>query len=125
MPHKHEEEGFDEEEEVDYFAEKEETQDASILPLVTFGLLTDVQYADVEDGWSYDKKRQRFYRNSLNLVKEAVRNWKEHEINFNTKFKFIIQLGDIIDAKSKSINDAESAMQRVINELNKLFKKMS
>lgn len=101
--------------------ELEEHQDLSIKPLVSFGVLTDIQYADVEDGKSYDGKRNRYYRNSLNLVKEAVSNWKSYEISNQTKLKFIIQLGDFVDAKAKAINDSIPSMHRIIRELNNLF----
>jgi manganese-dependent ADP-ribose/CDP-alcohol diphosphatase len=101
--------------------EFEEHQDLSIKPLATFGVLTDIQYADVEDGKSFDGKRNRYYRNSLNLVKEAVANWKNYEKLNQTKLKCIIQLGDLIDGKAKAINDSIPSMQRVMQELNKLF----
>ena len=53
MPHKNEHDEINEEKDNDQF---EETQDLSIRPICTFGLLTDVQYADVDDGKSYDQK---------------------------------------------------------------------
>lgn len=94
--------------------EKEEVENPNIKPLVTFGILTDVQYADVDDGMSYDKKRHRYYRNSLNLVKEAVRNWKQHELDNSTKFKFLIQLGDIIDLQATVNNNSAITLSTVI-----------
>jgi hypothetical protein len=56
-------------------------------PVVTFGLLTDIQYADVEDGTNY--VNTRYYRNSLNLIRDATEEWKRMP-----NFKFIIQLGE-------------------------------
>lgn len=90
-------------------------------PLVSFGLITDIQYADVDNGSSYDKKYTRYYRNSLNLVNEAVKHWRAHEHKYNQKMKFLLQLGDLIDGKCKSINESLPAMHRVLDELNKLF----
>ena len=110
MPHKN---GHDLEE--DQEQEKEERQE-SREPNTVFCLLTDVQYANVDDGTSYDKSRARYYRNSLNLVKEAVKNWKNIP-----NAKFLIQLGDLIDGKSKNINDSMPAMNLVLSELNRLF----
>ncbi|CAF0890193.1 unnamed protein product [Brachionus calyciflorus] len=101
--------------------DKEERQDLSVLPIAIFGIITDIQYADVEDGVSYDGKRVRYYRNSLNLAREAVDNWKKIESTFNTNLRFILQLGDIIDAKSMGINDSDEAVKRVTKELNRLF----
>jgi manganese-dependent ADP-ribose/CDP-alcohol diphosphatase len=100
---------------------REETQNLAIKPLVTFGILTDVQYADIDDGMSYDKTRKRYYRNSLNLVKEAIANWKQHETENQCKIKFILQLGDIIDLQAKLKNETDISLDRVITELNRLF----
>lgn len=105
--------------------ESEEMQDLSIKPNVVFGLLTDVQYADVEDGFSYDKLRKRYYRNSLNLVKEAITNWKRFKTENNCDIKFIIQLGDLVDGKSKLSNDSINCMDKCLNELNRLFEDTS
>jgi len=80
------------------------------------GLLTDIQYADVDDGKSYDQKRHRYYRNSLNLVKEAITNWKT-----NYDIKFLIQLGDLIDGKAKPINESMKSLETVISEMKNLF----
>ena len=110
MPHKN---GNNSEE--DREQDKEERQELR-QPNVTFCLLTDIQYADVEDGTSYDKLRARYYRNSLNLVKEAIKNWKQIP-----NIKFLIQLGDLVDGKCKHINDSKPAMHKVLNELNRLF----
>ena len=93
---------------------KEEIQNTGIKPLVTFGILTDVQYVDVEDGMSYDKTRHRYYRNSLKLVKEAILNWKKHEIENECKFKFLIQLGDLIDLKAKEKGESDKSLNLVI-----------
>lgn len=115
MPHLKEDTVFTESE------DSEEKQDLSILPITIFGIITDIQYADVDNGISYDGKRVRYYRNSLNLVREAVDNWKKTESIFKKNLKFIIQLGDMIDAKSLDINDSRPAVERVTKELNKLF----
>ena len=100
---------------------REETQNSAIKPLVTFAILTDIQYADIDDGMSYDETRKRYYRNSLNLVREAISNWKQHEIDNQCKFKFLLQLGDIIDLQAKLRNETDTSLDRVMTELNKLF----
>ena len=69
--------------------EKNEEPQIIQEPCVTFGILTDIQYADIEDGINYVNRR--YYRNSLNLVKDAIAKWTEA-----SNFKFIIQLGDFI-----------------------------
>ena len=85
-----------------------------------FGLITDIQYADCENGESWDKIRTRFYRNSLNLIDNAIAYWKDYESK-NQKLSFVIQLGDIIDAKAKrtTLGSVES-MERVLNKFNQL-----
>ena len=119
MPHKNELNECDEENGVEL--DIEEQQNLEIKPSITFGVLTDIQYADVEDGTSYDKKRIRYYRNSLNLVKEAIKNWKKYEQDSKQNLKFVIQLGDLIDGKCKSVNESLPSMQRVLTELNSIF----
>ena len=42
--------------------------------LCAFGVIADVQYADIADGTSYCGTRVRRYRRSLEILKEAVRN---------------------------------------------------
>ena len=99
----------------------EETQDQTIKPLASFGLLTDIQYADCDDGMSFDKARHRYYRNSLKLVRQAVEHWKKYEEESKQKLKFVIQLGDLIDGKSIPLPGSSlGAMNTVLSELNKL-----
>ncbi|KAK3259762.1 hypothetical protein CYMTET_31255 [Cymbomonas tetramitiformis] len=59
-------------------------------PLFTFGVIADIQYADIDDGASFSGT-PRFYRNSLNVLAEAVGAWRKRDVDF------AIQLGDIID----------------------------
>ena len=68
-------------------------------PLVTFGILADVQYANVDDLEQYG--RIRYYRNSLNLLRSAISDWKSFKRTTN-EIKFVLDLGDLVDAvKSK------------------------
>jgi manganese-dependent ADP-ribose/CDP-alcohol diphosphatase len=59
-------------------------------PLIAFGILADVQYADVDDCLVYG--RMRYYRSSLDLFKNAIDDLKR-----NPNVKFILQLGDLVD----------------------------
>jgi hypothetical protein len=85
-------------------------------PLVTFGIFADVQYANVDDLEQYG--RIRYYRNSLNLLKSAIKDWKQLKHTPN-EIKFVLDLGDLVDAiKSKTyINDLEF----ILNEIDDLF----
>ena len=89
-------------------------------PICTFGLITDIQYADSDNALNYRKDKMRYYRNSLNLVREAVKTWHEN-LNEN-KFKFVIQLGDIIDGKAEPYH--EKAVSAVLDELKSDFKNL-
>lgn len=67
-------------------------------PLVVFGVLTDVQYADCDNlPASYDATKLRFYRGSLNQVDVAFNYWRAYP----KKVQFVLQLGDIIDGRSR------------------------
>ncbi|MCD2425109.1 metallophosphoesterase [Niabella pedocola] len=57
----------------------------SAAPLVRFGLIADIQYAN------FDTRGTRFYRNSLKKLEESVREFNK------AKVPFIINLGDITD----------------------------
>jgi manganese-dependent ADP-ribose/CDP-alcohol diphosphatase len=86
-------------------------------PIVSFGLISDVQYADHGNSLNYRKDRIRYYRNSINLVKEAVSVWHKNIIEDN--FKFIIQLGDLIDGKCA--NYKTNALNLLLKELKSDF----
>jgi manganese-dependent ADP-ribose/CDP-alcohol diphosphatase len=95
-----------------------EENDNTQLPLVSFGLITDIQYADVDDGTSYDGLKQRRYRNSLNLLKEAIKNWSIDRERDN--LRFLIQLGDIIDAKAHKNNHRDEALAKILGEFSQI-----
>lgn len=62
-------------------------------PLVTFGVLADVQYADHDDKPArYDPSMMRYYRNALNQVRRAYDHWSRVP-----GLGFVLQLGDLID----------------------------
>ena len=71
----------------------EEDQNAIGKPIVSFGLITDIHYANNDDRWNYFQTFMRRYRNSLNLVNQACNHW----LNGKYPIAFLIQLGDIID----------------------------
>ena len=90
-------------------------QNETMKPIVSFGLIADIQYANNEDRWNYTKTHLRRYRNSLKLVDEACDYW----LNGKYSISFILQLGDMIDGicftNKTSVND--------LNTLLKSFKK--
>lgn len=63
--------------------------------LVQFGVITDIQYADIEDrvAW-YDASKTRRYRYALQQVKQAFRVWKETtDDETDVRTTFALQLG--------------------------------
>lgn len=61
-------------------------------PKFSFGVITDIQYANIEDRSSF-LGVPRFYRHSLEALQRAVRCWNERRGDLS----FIIHLGDIVD----------------------------
>ncbi|XP_027033375.1 manganese-dependent ADP-ribose/CDP-alcohol diphosphatase isoform X1 [Tachysurus fulvidraco] len=81
-------------------------------PLFTFGVIADIQYADLKDGYNYRRTRKRYYRNSLQLLRNAIRSWNEEDV----KPSFILQLGDIIDGFNSKNGASDKALKTVMDE---------
>ncbi|KAL5718053.1 hypothetical protein ACHQM5_010992 [Ranunculus cassubicifolius] len=77
-------------------------------PLFSFGVISDVQYADIPDGRSY-LGVPRYYRHSTQVLQRAVQNWNDHQ-----KLRFALNFGDIVDGfcpKKESLH----AVKKVVN----------
>ncbi|AWP17233.1 putative manganese-dependent ADP-ribose/CDP-alcohol diphosphatase [Scophthalmus maximus] len=79
-------------------------------PLFTFGVIADIQYADIDDGYNYTRSRRRHYRSSLQLLGNAQRSWADSAV----KPDFILQLGDIVDGFNKGHGASERALDTVL-----------
>ncbi|XP_067914786.1 manganese-dependent ADP-ribose/CDP-alcohol diphosphatase-like [Heterodontus francisci] len=77
-----------------------------------FGVIADIQYANVDNGYNDTRTKRRYYRNSLHLLHNAVKGWNEEP----TTPRFILQLGDIIDGCNSQLKSSDDALQVVINE---------
>ncbi|XP_068161241.1 manganese-dependent ADP-ribose/CDP-alcohol diphosphatase [Antennarius striatus] len=86
---------------------------AQQTPLFTFGVIADIQYADIDDGHNFHRTRTRFYRSSLQLLRNAVQSWSGSPV----KPEFVLQLGDIIDGFNKGRGSSERALDAVLEEL--------
>lgn len=86
--------------------------DAKQTPLFTFGVIADIQYADIDDGYNYSQTRKRYYRSSLQLLRNAQESWSESAV----KPEFILQLGDIIDGFNKRYDASDGALDTVLAE---------
>lgn len=91
-------------------------------PLAIFGVLSDIQYADIPNT-SYGFNRTRYYRNSLTLLANAIKNWQNSAHTANQNLKFVLQLGDLIDSQSIKTNAAEKAVITVLETYESSFNK--
>ncbi|GMF64589.1 unnamed protein product [Phytophthora lilii] len=82
-------------------------------PLVSFGLVADVQYADVEDGWDFHHISQRFYRNALPQLQATVAEWLcvAKSQSSASKLRFAVNLGDLIDGKNRPASTSRQALE--------------
>ena len=71
------------------------------LPLMRFGIISDVQYADRDDAGS------RNYRGSIAKLNEAVQTFNEQDLDF------VISLGDFIDMGFSSFDTLLSITDRL------------
>ena len=83
--------------------------------LCSFGIIADVQYADIDDGMNYSRTNHRYYRHALELVTAAVRDWSGGP----TRAEFILQLGDLIDGYNSKLGASRSALDAAMAELTK------
>lgn len=78
---------------------------------LTFGVISDIQYADHDDCLTiYGPVKTRYYRHGLSHVRRAT----EECIAGNCQF--MLQLGDLIDGKSRS--ESEKALGAVMDVIN-------
>ena len=76
-------------------------------PLFSFGVIADIQYADIEDAMNFSKTEHRGYRNALQEAKRAVEYWKQ----LSPPPVFIAQLGDLIDGQNSGTYGQGTAMR--------------
>jgi len=101
----------------DYYTDK--TNSDCPKPIVSFGIITDIQYADNDDKLNYSKTKMRRYRNALKLLNEACQQWKSIH-NDGTKISFILQLGDVIDGVCLTNGKRDIDFKTIMEPLNEL-----
>ena len=82
----------------------------------SFGVISDVQYADIPDGTNYAGTRRRYYRGALDHLKKAVTEWTAAKVDF------ALDLGDTIDGFGSRHNQSERILNEVLDEYDKLLK---
>ncbi|KAM6376679.1 manganese-dependent ADP-ribose/CDP-alcohol diphosphatase isoform 2-T2 [Pluvialis apricaria] len=85
-------------------------------PLFAFGVIADIQYAEAEDGYDFGGYRRRYYRQSLQLLRDAVEAWAAER----PPLAFVLQLGDSIDGLNARSGKAEGALEQVLAALGRL-----
>lgn len=80
-------------------------------PLFSFGIIADIQYADLEDGFNYQRSRRRYYRHSLVHLQGAIEDWNKE----NSLPCCVLQLGDIIDGYNAQYKVSEKSLELVMN----------
>ena len=81
--------------------------------LCAFGVIADVQYADIDDGMNHSRTAHRYYRRSLELVKTAVRDWSSGQ----HRAEFVLQLGDLIDGFNARLGTSRLSLDTTVSEL--------
>jgi manganese-dependent ADP-ribose/CDP-alcohol diphosphatase len=65
-------------------------------PLLSMGVLADIQYAPIPDGFSFSGQR-RYYRHALETARHAALHFD------NERLPIVLNLGDIVDGKCQGI----------------------
>jgi len=80
-------------------------------PLVTLGLLADIQYAPIEDGHSYSGT-PRYYRHALEAARHAAEHFEREGV------ALVVNLGDIVDGKAAATSSSEKGESDNSNKSN-------
>lgn len=82
-------------------------------PILTLGLVSDIQYADIDNRLS-SSGSERFYRSVLNQLDEAATHWNGEKVDF------VVHCGDVIDAVNHENATEEVAIGSVLKKLDKI-----
>ncbi|XP_060060416.1 manganese-dependent ADP-ribose/CDP-alcohol diphosphatase isoform X2 [Erinaceus europaeus] len=90
---------------------KPATQLHNSEPLFSFGVIADIQYADLEDGYNFQRSRRRYYRHSLLHLQGAIEEWNRE----STSPCCVLQLGDLVDGYNAQHNTSETSLGHVLS----------
>ena len=95
-----------------------EADELDNLPLFRFGVIADVQYCDIPDGFNFTGTTRRHYRGSLATARKASEYWRRR------RAELVCNLGDIIDGQCRDAlagnpggGTSESALAAVLAAL--------
>jgi hypothetical protein len=92
---------------------------AGTTALFAFGVVADVQYADLPDGSNFLGTVRRYYRHALDALALAVQSWL-HDGPGGKPVAFVAQLGDLIDGKNADHGQTAAAAAAVHGVLSRL-----
>ena len=78
--------------------------------LFRFGIIADVQYADCDDSYNFQETHIRRYRQSREILREAVGVWD----NLNPELTCAISLGDLLDGKTAMTKTQKICLDELI-----------
>lgn len=82
--------------------------------MIRIGLISDVQYADAEDGFDFSGVHKRRFRHALKVLESAVECWNSENVHA------VVQLGDLIDGSNCRLGASRSAMETAVKVLSRL-----
>jgi predicted GNAT family N-acyltransferase len=91
--------------------------------LFSFGVVADVQYADLPVGTNFLKTVTRYYRHALDALALAVQSWLHDGAGPNggaAPVAFVAQLGDLIDGKNADHGQTAAAAADIHGVLSRL-----
>ena len=104
------------------FGEKKSTTpaDAAKPPLLSIGVIADVQYANSDNGSDFKKTVVRRYRNSLRLLEAAVNDWTTQQETLGYPVQLLVQLGDLLDGRCQEANgDRDECLHAVMAQFHR------
>jgi manganese-dependent ADP-ribose/CDP-alcohol diphosphatase len=72
------------------------TTTTSSTPSLTFGVIADIQYAPIPDGYSYSGA-PRYYSHAIDVARHAADHFQKDKVGL------VLNLGDIVDGKCQAI----------------------
>ncbi len=86
----------------------ESTMNSNSEDIFRIGIVADTQYADTEDGYTFDKTSVRRYRQSLSILEQSVIFFSDKNVSY------CVQLGDVLDSRTKRLQMQNRCLDDVL-----------
>ncbi|XP_038064627.1 manganese-dependent ADP-ribose/CDP-alcohol diphosphatase-like [Patiria miniata] len=95
-------------------------EDTASACLFSFGVISDIQYADIDNRLNSTKTHTRYYRNAVALLTKAIDYWNSDVSAMRPDF--VMQLGDIIDGFNNEGGKSQSlrSLRVILNQFDRL-----